>query len=295
MPRIRERVLEVNETNYAPRLSVSRELDRRMRTYEASLDRTFPAGVPMVARLDGRGFTRLTKKSGMFTVPFDDEFHELMVSTTMRSMDCGFQVVYGYTQSDEISLLLSPDDDTFGRRECKYVSVLAGEASAWFTDGLGITHDGLGLSGCFDCRVVPLPTLEAVEDYFTWRRNDAYRNALDTHCYWMLRGEGMSSGQATSRLKGQPTWAKRDLLASHGIDVRGLPPWQTAGVGVSWGTYEKQGLNPVTGTTETAQRKHLLVDDVLPMGYDYIRWVTGFLPSAATGVSAKPAATGVAS
>ena len=37
-------------------------LDRQMRRFEQSLDRTMLEGIYVVARLDGHGFTRLTKK-----------------------------------------------------------------------------------------------------------------------------------------------------------------------------------------------------------------------------------------
>ena len=36
--------------------------DKEMRRFEQSLDRLIPDDVYLVARLDGRGFTRLTKK-----------------------------------------------------------------------------------------------------------------------------------------------------------------------------------------------------------------------------------------
>ena len=36
-------------------------LDKQMRSFEQSLDRTMLEGIYVVARLDGHGFTRLTK------------------------------------------------------------------------------------------------------------------------------------------------------------------------------------------------------------------------------------------
>jgi tRNA(His) 5'-end guanylyltransferase len=55
-----------------------------------------------------------------------------MTATVRHLMDCGFRVVYGYTQSDEISLLFHPDEDAFRRKLRKWLSILAGEASACF-------------------------------------------------------------------------------------------------------------------------------------------------------------------
>ena len=89
-----------------------------------------PPNIYMVARLDGRGFTKLTKERHPFKKPFDVEFNRIMVETTQHLMDCGFQVVYGYTESDEISLLFDLNTNVFSRKLRKYNSLLAGEASA---------------------------------------------------------------------------------------------------------------------------------------------------------------------
>ena len=108
-------------------------LDRRMRGFEQSLDRTMLQGVYIVARLDGHGFTRLTKKEWDLERPFDIRFRNIMVETLRHLMDCGFRIIYGYTQSDEISLLFHLDDETFGRKERKLLSILASEASVAFS------------------------------------------------------------------------------------------------------------------------------------------------------------------
>lgn len=129
----------------------------------------------MVARIDGRNFTRLTKETHEFNAPFDERFRDIMVGTTHHLMDCGFRVVYGYTQSDEISLLFHMRETLFGRKLRKYSPVLAGEASAAFTLQLGAM-------GVFDCRISQLPTLPLVIDDFRWRNEDAHRNALNGHC-----------------------------------------------------------------------------------------------------------------
>ena len=109
------------------------ELDKKMRTYEQSLDQVIIPEMFLAARLDGRGFTRLTKEICKFEAPFDVRFKEMMVHTAQVLMDCGFRVLYAYTESDEISLLFAPDENTFGRKVRKYNSTLAGEASAAFS------------------------------------------------------------------------------------------------------------------------------------------------------------------
>ena len=91
------------------------DFDEKMRVYEQSLDQSILPGMYMVARLDGRGFTKYTNNAG-FEKPFDMRFRDLMVDTTKHLMDVGFHVVYGYAESDEISLLFHPDEDAFGRK-----------------------------------------------------------------------------------------------------------------------------------------------------------------------------------
>ena len=56
---------------------------------------------------------------------------------------------------------------------------------------------------CFDSRVIPLPNLECVKDYFSWRQEDAHRNSLNAHCYWMLRKKGISARETTKQLEEQ--------------------------------------------------------------------------------------------
>ena len=109
------------------------DFDRQMRIYEESLDQFILPDMYMVARLDGRSFTRLTKEICKFEAPFDEKFRDLMIITTKAAMQCGFRIVYGFTESDEISLLFHPEDNSFGRKVRKLNTTLAGEASAAFS------------------------------------------------------------------------------------------------------------------------------------------------------------------
>ena len=246
------------------------ELDRKMRTYEQSIDQIILPELYMVARLDGRSFTRLTKEICQFEAPFDTKFRDLMVNTVKHLMNCGFRVVYGFTESDEISLLFHPDESTFGRKVRKYNSILAGEASAAFSIGLGQI-------AAMDCRMIPLPNIDRVQDYFQWRQEDAHRNALNSHCYWMLRKEGDSVQTATKKLEGQSVAFKNELLFSRGINFDTLPSWQKRGIGVYWGQVEKEGYNPITKQKETASRRELIVDEELPLREAYSSYIARFL------------------
>ena len=92
------------------------DLDKKMRVYERSIDQIIAPDIYLVARLDGRNFTQLTKEVCQFEAPFDVRFRDMMVNAVEHLMDCGFRVIYGFTESDEISLLFHKDEETFGRK-----------------------------------------------------------------------------------------------------------------------------------------------------------------------------------
>jgi len=249
------------------------ELDRKMRVFETNSDQWVLPSVYMVARIDGRSFTRLTKEQHAFEAPYDARMRDYMIGTTRHLMQCGFRMVYGYTQSDEISMLLHQGDNTFQRKLRKLNSVLAGEASAAFSLLLGDL-------GAFDCRICELPTRELVVDYFRWRMEDAARNALNAHCYWLLRKQGQTVSQATHLLEGMSVAAKNELLFVRGINFNDLPNWQKRGVGVSWETYTKIGHNPIAHEEVATQRRRLTTILELPMKDAYTRMIEALLDDA---------------
>jgi tRNA(His) guanylyltransferase len=246
------------------------ELDSKMRVYETAQDRCVLPNMYMVARIDGRGFTKLTKDVHKFKAPFDERFRDYMVETVKHLMTCGFNVVYGFTESDEISLLFSLDETLFSRKTRKYNSILAGEASAKFSILLGSV-------GAFDCRISELPNAQLVTDYFRWRNEDAHRNALNAHCYWRLREDNFSQSDATEKIKGISNAAKNELLFGYDINFNDLPNWQKRGIGIYWKSFEKEGFNPKTNEKVLTQRRELFVDFDLPMRDEYNDFILQFL------------------
>lgn len=246
------------------------DFDKKMRIYEQSLDQTILPEIFIVARLDGRSFTKLTKEICEFEAPFDETFRDMMTGTTKALMESGFRIVYGYTESDEISLLFHPEDNTFGRKVRKINSVLAGEASAAFSLALG-------LPAVFDCRVVPLPTIERVLDYFIWRQEDSHRNSLNSHCYWMLRKQGSSQAEATDLLQEKSVAYKNELLFQNGINYNDLPTWQKRGIGIYYAEIEKPGYDPMNNKVVMATRRELVIDYELPLGDEYREFVSNMI------------------
>jgi tRNA(His) guanylyltransferase len=249
------------------------DLDRTMRVFETAHDHCVLPGIHIVVRLDGRSFTHLTRERHPFEHPFDPRFRDYMVATTEHLMACGFRVIYGYTQSDEISLLLHPREEVFGRKLRKLISVLAGEASAKFSLLLGDL-------AAFDGRVSQLPGDSHVVDYFRWRQEDAARNALNGHCYWMLVDGGLSPREAARRLAGMSVSRKNELLFSHGINFAHLPAWQKRGAGLWWEVVTRPGRDPRTGEETTATRRQVIRDLDLPIGDAYSGLIAGLLRAA---------------
>ena len=238
------------------------DFDVQMRVYEQSLDQIILPDMYIVTRLDGRSFTRLTKEICKFEAPFDTRFRDMMIETVNALMQCGFRIIYGYTESDEISLLFHYNDNSFGRKVRKINTTLAGEASAAFSLMLGRV-------ATFDCRTVPLPNKERVADYFMWRQEDSHRNSLNAHCYWALRKEGIDQNTATSELEGKSVGYKNELLFQKGINYNDLPSWQKRGIGIYFRDIEKEGYNPVKDEKTVVTRRELFADFEIPYGDEY--------------------------
>ncbi|WP_288374805.1 tRNA(His) guanylyltransferase Thg1 family protein [Chryseobacterium culicis] len=210
----------------------------------------------IVVRLDGKGFTKLTKEKLSLEKPFDQKFSHAMIDTTKYLFNIGFKVIYGYTQSDEISLLIHKDDNTFNRKVRKINSVLAGEASAFFS----LRFQEICV---FDCRTIAIPNLEMLLDYFCWRQEDSHRNSLSAHCYWTLRKNGFTAKQTTERIEKMHQSDKNELLFQYGINYNNLPLWQKRGIGILNLKVEKKGSNPMTKEPVVYLRNEVFVENEL--------------------------------
>lgn len=241
------------------------EKEQRAREYFHGL-RVLP-GAQVVIRVDGRGFSRFTEAN--FDKPFDERFSSLMVETA-RALMTELDVRYGYTESDEISVVLDPASGLFGGSVEKLVSVSAGIASAAFTHAAGVPAH-------FDSRVWLGTDAESVADYFSWRQSDASRCALNGWCYWTLRKSGQSARQATKTLDGTSTAAKKELLLAHGISFPELPAWQRRGIGLWRESHQLRGHDPIRDEAVTVMRRRLRVERELPVQDDYRALITGLL------------------
>ena len=155
-------------------------LGDRMKAYERrEAGRRLLPLVPLCVRLDGKRFSRWTHGLAR---PYDPRLSRLMIDTTRRLVDETAAVI-GYTQSDEISLVLFSDDPKrqlfLDGRVQKLVSVLASIATATFNQ---LAHDALperrGRPAIFDARAWSVPTKAEAVNVLLWRERDATKNSL---------------------------------------------------------------------------------------------------------------------
>ena len=212
------------------------EFDKKMRAFEKSNDETIRPDMYVVCRIDGRNFSTLTRKIKL--KPYDESMANNMQSTVKHLMDCGFPVAFGYTQSDEISLLMDHTKiPSFAGKVRKYNSILAAEASSQMTLMMGLPI-------VFDCRTIQLPTGDHVFDYFAWRRSDSERNCLNMWTYYFLRKDGKNPTEAQRIMEGKRQTWKHDLLFNRGVNFDTIPDWQKRGYGFRWIPVYKQAFNP---------------------------------------------------
>jgi tRNA(His) 5'-end guanylyltransferase len=248
------------------------EFDRKMRIYEQFHDFKFVPDTYLVVRLDGRNFHRFTEIH-KFAHPFDLLFSGYMRSTVKYLMkDTGFKFVYGYTQSDEISLLFDLHENSFDRKERKLNSILAGSASAAFTKSSME-------AAVFDCRIIQLPDKERVIDYFNWRMADSVRNALSTYCYWTARHKGFSEKESSQLFAWKNNEYKNEFLFKNGINFNDVPAWQKRGVGFTYKKTLRKGVNPKTGQEMPPSEKNVLteIDELPKKSLEYTEFLKGII------------------
>ena len=149
----------------------------RMKDYEAVHDVRIGKGFPVVARLDGRSFSKFTK--GMDR-PFDFWMTDAMQKTMTHLVE-GTHAKIGYTQSDEITLIYEapPEGEMFfDGRVMKLASVLAGMGTAAFVLECEHKTRVRQQRPHFDCRVFGVPSRTEAANALLWRSQDCRKNSV---------------------------------------------------------------------------------------------------------------------
>ena len=181
-------------------------LGDRMKAYENESRIYLERKTPVIIRVDGKAFHTFTRG---FEKPFDDILEKAMKDTMIHLCENIQGAVLGYTQSDEITIVLidyqeENSDAWFGYNLQKMASVAASEATFAFNrafekhfnywkSNMGLPHTDcwderitaryLRYINCiykgarFDARAFSLPKFEVV-NCLIWRQLDAIRNSI---------------------------------------------------------------------------------------------------------------------
>lgn len=147
--------------------------DRMKADYENRTRYMLPRRTWTVIRLDGRAFHTYTRGLDR---PFDQKFMDDMIATATYLCEQISGCLLGYTQSDEISLVVgdfaNPKTQAwFDGNLQKIVSISASTATAKF-------NALRGSMATFDSRAFTIPSLDEVINYLIWRQQDATRNSI---------------------------------------------------------------------------------------------------------------------
>lgn len=197
--------------------------------------------MPVIIRIDGKAFHTFTRG---FKKPFDDVLVKTMQDTMKYLCENIQGCVLGYTQSDEISLVLTDyaeltTDAWFGNNLQKMCSVSASMATLTFNKAFndnivkyidnnldadcGVTKDlteytkilinARNKGAMFDSRVFTIPK-EEVCNALIWRQQDATRNSI------------LSVGQAN--------FSQKEL---HGKSCNNIQDMLMTQKGINWNDY----------------------------------------------------------
>lgn len=246
--------------------------DRMKNNYENISRYYLTRRMPVIARLDGRAFHTFTRG---FKKPFDDVLVKTMQDTMKYLCENIQGCVLGYTQSDEISLVLTDyaeltTDAWFGNNLQKMCSVSASMATLAFNKafndnivryidnrldaGCDVTDDlaeytkilinARNKGAMFDSRVFTIPK-EEVCNALIWRQQDATRNSIQS--------------------VGQANFSQKEL---HGKSCNNIQDMLMTQKGINWNDY---------ATTLKRGSCCIKVDDGLTK-YDEVGNISDYIP-----------------
>lgn len=195
----------------------------RIKSYEKEFEKTISDDF-FIIRLDGHGFSKFTKP---FKKPYDIILSRAMIETTIELMK-EFHPVFGYTQSDEITLGFVKHDTIYAAgRFQKLISLSASKASAIFNKKLKeclseekdtehkrqIKKYIKETTAFFDSRLFVLPSETEMFNTFLWRQRDAEKNSkamLSQQYFSQKELHGLKADEMIDKLKKEKdvSWEK---------------------------------------------------------------------------------------
>lgn len=259
-------------------MPVNDELGKRMKEYYESIPKTkLMRRCPVAIRLDGKAFHTFTRG---FKKPFDEILIKSMQETMKYLCENIQGCVLGYTQSDEITLILIDYQKLetcawFDYEVQKMCSIAASMATMAFnkylyenipvgSDDEGIYYNALEKGAMFDARCFNIPK-EEVTNLIYWRQLDATRNSI--------------------QMVGQANFSQKEL---HSKSCSNIQDMLMLKKGINWNnfpTHQKRGSCAIRNTsvcepygnrmlTNEVAEGHWFVDKEIPIfkneGREYI-------------------------
>ena len=253
-------------------------LSDRMKSYEYVTRNYLTRRLPAIIRIDGKSFHSFTRG---LKKPFDDIFVKSMQDTMKYLCENIQGCVLGYTQSDEITLVLVDYKDRdscawFDNNIQKIVSVSASMTTFAFNKAFKVNSETtlrrinnaftctddefnyaniiercLSKGAMFDSRVFTLPKEEVV-NCLIWRQQDATRNSIQS--------------------VGQANFSHKEL---HGKNCNDIQDMLMVEKGINWNDYPttlkrgsccvKKKFKINEGTEEEAVRSKWIIDNEIPI------------------------------
>lgn len=168
-------------------MPVHDDLGKRMKEFYETIPKTrLMRRCPICIRIDGKAFHTFTRG---FSKPFDSVLIKAMQDTMKYLCENIQGCVFGYQQSDEITLILI-DYQTlttsawFDNEVQKICSIAASMTTMYFNRrfselvaGEGVYLKAVERGAMFDCRCFNIPK-EEVTNLIYWRQLDATRNSI---------------------------------------------------------------------------------------------------------------------
>lgn len=263
-------------------------LGDRMKGYESISRNYLTRRIPAIIRLDGKAFHTFTK--GM-QKPFDSILMTAMQKTMKYLCENIQGCVFGYTQSDEITLVLTDygkltTDAWFGYNVQKMTSVAASMATLAFNKAFamevkcnagGVLYDEVLDRYCkavekgatFDARAFTVPK-EDVCNCLIWRQKDATRNSIESVGQYYFSHKALMNKSCNE--------VQEMLWQEKGINWNDFPVSCKRGSACYKVETEQQMPNPRNPEEEISVRRNLWVVDkdipVFTQDRDFIeRWL----------------------
>ena len=178
--------------------------------------------LPVIIRLDGNNFSKWTKG---LEKPFDENLNTLMTEAT-KFLVKETNAVVGYTQSDEITLILYSGDRKSsiyndGKKQ-KILSKLPSKLANFFNNKRKELLPNHDKDAIFDARIYQAPTLHDAIVQILWRENDATKNSIS------MLAQSHFSHNSLKNMNGSQMQDK--LMLEKGVNWNDLPSKYKRGV-----------------------------------------------------------------